>query len=89
MLTGISNPKAILFFSSVFPQFLDQTSSLALQGMLLGATFVLCWSFAFVFYAALGTSLKKSVYRASKLHLTELFSGVIYLIAAGMLAAVP
>lgn len=88
LLTGLSNPKAIFFFSSVFPLFMDATASPYLQGTLLAVTFVSCWSLAFVSYAVVGHVMKTSVIRSAKTNFAELFSGVAYLTAAIMLACV-
>ncbi|MGD1887799.1 MAG: LysE family translocator [Cohaesibacteraceae bacterium] len=38
--TSAANPKAVLFFAALFPQFLDPTSALAPQLLILGATYL-------------------------------------------------
>lgn len=40
-LTSATNPKAVIFFASLFPQFLNPNQPLAHQILLLGATYVL------------------------------------------------
>ncbi len=40
-VTSAANPKAVVFFAALFPQFVEPTSSLAPQLLVLGATYVL------------------------------------------------
>ncbi|MBU6950290.1 MULTISPECIES: LysE family translocator [unclassified Hahella] len=57
-LTGISNPKAIAFFTALFPQFIDVSKPFIQQFPPLALTFAVC-SFGFLsFYAALSTRLR-------------------------------
>jgi threonine/homoserine/homoserine lactone efflux protein len=39
-LTSATNPKAVLFFAALFPQFIDPELSLLLQVVILGATYL-------------------------------------------------
>lgn len=39
-LTSAANPKAVVFFAALFPQFIDPAASLAPQLMVLGATYI-------------------------------------------------
>jgi threonine/homoserine/homoserine lactone efflux protein len=39
-LVGVTNPKAIVFFAAVLPQFVDRGGHVALQMLLLGAVFI-------------------------------------------------
>lgn len=39
-LTSAANPKAVVFFAALFPQFIDQTSPLLGQIVVLGATYI-------------------------------------------------
>jgi homoserine/homoserine lactone efflux protein len=41
LLTQLANPKAIVYFTALLPQFIDPESGLALQLVVLGATSVL------------------------------------------------
>lgn len=86
LITGITNPKAILFFSAIFPLFLDSNFPFALQGLLLYSTFSVCWAIAFISYAASGAILKNSTSGSVNNRRLSLFTGLIYLSAASMLA---
>ncbi|MEA2019392.1 MAG: LysE family translocator [Campylobacterota bacterium] len=53
-IVGASNPKAIVFFIALFPQFIDPTSSMFLQYLILVGTFIVPELFWLLFYAYLG-----------------------------------
>lgn len=86
LLTGLTNPKAVLFFSAIFPLFLDANAPFVLQGSLLYMTFVMSWMMAFFCYAMAGALMKKTTANTSSNRFMNLFTGVVYLSAAGMLA---
>jgi threonine/homoserine/homoserine lactone efflux protein len=60
-VTSASNPKAVVFFVALFPQFLDPTRSLGLQIFILGATFIVIDGAFLAFYG------KSAAWLASKL----------------------
>lgn len=49
-LTSATNPKAIVFFGALFPQFLDTTQPLAVQLLVLGATYLVLDGMFLLFY---------------------------------------
>lgn len=51
LLVGLSNPKAILFYSALFPQFIARDGNVVGQSMLLAFTFAACSFTALSFYA--------------------------------------
>jgi threonine/homoserine/homoserine lactone efflux protein len=58
LLLGLSNPKALVFFTALFPQFIDPNASLLPQFLLLAGT-SLCNAFVFTFgYALLAHKFK-------------------------------
>lgn len=52
-IVGASNPKAIVFFTALFPQFIDTQSALLPQYAILAATFAVLELFWLTFYALL------------------------------------
>ena len=53
-LVGASNPKALIFFIALLPQFIDPNSSMLLQYFILVGTFIVPELFWLLFYAYLG-----------------------------------
>lgn len=51
MLVALSNPKAVLFFTALFPQFLDLSKPVAIQFAILTSTFMVLSFFSLLFYA--------------------------------------
>ena len=66
-LTSITNPKAILFFAALFPQFLDSTKPRLLQLAILGLTYLLLDGLALFAYANLSGRWFKEGIRAIRL----------------------
>ncbi len=62
-LVGISNPKAIVFYSALFPQFLHLDQPIAAQFVLLAGTFACCSCSALIGYAWLAGQLKELLKR--------------------------
>lgn len=86
-LVGASNPKALVFFTALFPQFVDLSRPQALQFFILGATFVafeLTWLSA---YAALGARAKRWLQEPGRARLFNRATGGVFLVAAAMLAS--
>lgn len=54
-LTAVTNPKAILFFTALFPQFVDQHAPLPLQFVILTLTFMAISYMTHLLYAALAS----------------------------------
>ncbi len=64
LLVGASNPKAVLFFTAFFPQFLNPGAPLLPQFALLSLTFVAC-EFTILTLCAVGVARLLPVLRAS------------------------
>jgi len=60
-LIGISNPKAILIFTAIFPQLLDLNAPVALQFFVIGVTFILCEFIAAYVYAISGKHIRRLI----------------------------
>jgi threonine/homoserine/homoserine lactone efflux protein len=60
-LVGISNPKAILLFAAVFPQFIKPDQPAAEQFLYLGATYLLAEYVASFLYAMFGVQIRRLV----------------------------
>ncbi len=87
-LVGISSPKAILFFSALFPQFLDPSRPQIPQLTVLALTFTVCefgWQMA---YATGGHRLAIYLARAGKGKLLNRISGGVLCGTAALVATV-
>lgn len=85
-LVGASNPKALLFFGALFPQFIDSSAPQWPQFALLGATFVffeLSWLFV---YALCAARAKRWLQQPRRATLFNRATGVVFLAAAGFVA---
>lgn len=87
LLVGASNPKALVFFTALFPQFIDPGRPQLPQFLVLCATFVafeLSW---LITYAALGSRAKHWLQRPGRAVLFNRATGGVFLLAAGVLAS--
>lgn len=84
-LMSMSNMNAVLFFTAIFPQFIDADAPIAPQVALLYITFCACWLFAFMSYATLGALMREYVRNSSTIRWLHLLSGTVYFAAAGTL----
>ena len=85
-LVGLSNPKALLFFGALFPQFLDPAAPQVPQFLVLGATFVffeLGWLMVYALTASRAQGWLQQPQRARQFNR---LTGVVFLLAAGLLA---
>ena len=85
-LVGASNPKALLFFGALFPQFLIPGAPQAPQFLVLGATFIffeLAW---LTIYALSASKAKRWLQQPRRAKLFNRAAGVVYLLAAAVLA---
>lgn len=85
-LVGLSNPKALLFFGALFPQFLDPTAPQVPQFLVLGTTFVffeLGWLMVYALAASRAQDWLQQPLRARQFNR---LTGAVFLLAAGLLA---
>ncbi len=63
VLTGLSNPKAMIFFTALFPQFIDKELSQHWQYFILALTLAILVFICMMIYALIGNSLRIFFYQ--------------------------
>lgn len=86
-LVGASNPKALLFFGALFPQFIDPTAPQAPQLLVLGLTFVFFELLWLGIYALSAAKAKRWLAQPRRARLFNRATGAVFLAAAGLLAS--
>ncbi|WP_426109659.1 LysE family translocator [Massilia sp. PWRC2] len=86
-LVGASNPKALLFFGALFPQFIIPASPQAPQFLLLGATFLFFELGWLTVYALSAARAKRWLQQPRRAKLFNRATGVVFLVAAAVLAS--
>jgi threonine/homoserine/homoserine lactone efflux protein len=86
LLVGASNPKALLFFGALFPQFIDSSAPQAPQFIILGATFVCFELFWLSIYALTAARARRWLQAPRRATLFNRVTGAVFLLAAGLLA---
>ncbi len=87
-LVGASNPKALLFFSAFFPQFLDATKPQGPQFAVLCATFIGFELFWLMFYASFASRIAPWLRTAGRARMFNRVVGSSFVAAAALLATV-
>lgn len=82
---SLSNMNAVLFFTAIFPQFVDGGAPIAPQIGLLYMTFCVCWLVAFMSHALIGATIRQYTKGSSVTRWLHLLSCTIYFAAAGIL----
>lgn len=78
-LVAVSNPKAILFFTALFPQFINLGRPLPIQFFILTAT-IMCYSFLALFlYAVFAQAVKNWFVRGSRAKWLNRLAGTMYI----------
>lgn len=80
LTVALTNPKAILFFSALFPQFLAADAPMLGQFLVLTTTFAACAIFAHGFYVLLAGALKRQFARPARLRLFNRAAGAIFIV---------
>ncbi|HAT32483.1 MAG TPA: lysine transporter LysE [Janthinobacterium sp.] len=80
LTVALTNPKAILFFSALFPQFLTQDAPILEQFAVLTTTFALCAMLAHAFYALLARVLKSRFASPRRARLFNRTSGGLFVV---------
>ncbi|HHG3521470.1 TPA: LysE family translocator [Vibrio parahaemolyticus] len=85
-IVGSSNPKAIIFFTALFPQFIDPTDSLLTQYAIFAGTFVVFELSWLTFYALLGVKTSNWLFEAGRAKLFNRLTGGVFVSAGVMLS---
>jgi len=85
-LVGIGNPKDLLFFGALFPQFLDASRPMLPQGVILATTWLAVDGLAMASYAAIGARLAGVLRRLGGGKLFNRLTGSVFIAAGGALA---
>ncbi len=86
MLVGASNPKALLFFGALFPQFIDPAAPQTPQFVILGVTFIFFELFWLSVYAITAAKARAWLQQPRRATLFNRITGMVFLLAAGLLA---
>lgn len=87
-LVSMSNPKAIAFFTAIFPQFIDPNQALWWQFFILAGTFAASSFTGLVFYAALASNLKRHLERQQVVRWFNRVTGGVFIgFSAALLAS--
>lgn len=84
-LIALSNPKTIILFGIIFPQFILQNKNFLIQTTFFGATFLVLQFSSGCIYAYLGRGIKNILEKPSSQHLMNKISALILAIIAGFL----
>jgi homoserine/homoserine lactone efflux protein len=87
LTTQLANPKVILFFGALLPQFVDPARAAAPQFALLGATFIVSDLLVFAGYGALAHHARALLRHPRAARITSRVTGAVMLGAAARLAA--
>ena len=79
LLVAISNPKAILFFTALFPQFIDISKPIVIQFIILTSTFMFFSFFVLVIYALTAHSAKCWFAKRNRTIWLNRISGTIFI----------
>jgi len=86
-LVGASNPKALLFFGALFPQFIVPSAPQVPQFLVLGVTFVFFELLWLTVYALSASKAKRWLQQPRRATLFNRATGAVFLVAAGLLAS--
>jgi threonine/homoserine/homoserine lactone efflux protein len=87
-LVGGSNPKALLFFTAFFPQFINPQAAQLPQFLVLGATFVCFELFWLTFYAHFAARVAPWLRTPGRAKMFNRLSGATFIGAGALLATV-
>lgn len=88
LFVGASNPKALLFFSAFFPQFLNPALPQMPQFLILGATFICFECFWLMFYANFASRAAPWLQTQGRAKMFNRVSGATFMGAGALLATI-
>jgi len=88
LLVGASNPKALLFFTAFFPQFIDPLAPRLPQFLAMGATFVVCELTCLMVYATFAARLAPWLRERGRARIFNRVSGATFVGAGFLLATI-
>lgn len=86
-MVGIGNPKDLLFFSALFPQFMNPNAPIAVQLAILGATWMVLDGTIMFAYAVCGSKVAARMGRGGVGRWFHRVTGGAFIAAGGVLAA--
>ncbi|SMY34403.1 Homoserine/homoserine lactone efflux protein [Photobacterium malacitanum] len=85
-VVGASNPKAIVFFTALFPQFIDSSVSLMHQYIVFSVTFLVFELSWLCLYAYLGSKSSSWIYKNGRAKLFNRLTGGVFISAGALLS---
>ncbi|WP_312307379.1 LysE family transporter [Pulveribacter sp.] len=86
-LLGITNPKAIILFAAIFPQFIDPGQPAARQFLVLGSTYLLAEFVSTAVYASCGRQIRRLIRTPRAVVRLNRATGGFFMGAGGLLLA--
>ncbi|PSU34588.1 LysE family translocator [Photobacterium lutimaris] len=86
LIVGASNPKAILFFTALFPQFINPSEALFIQYVVFALTFVVLELSWLLLYAYLGSRSSSWVFASGRATLFNRLTGGVFIGAGALLS---
>lgn len=88
LMVGASNPKALVFFSALFPQFLDPTAAQLPQFAILCSTFVVFESFWLLTYASFASRIAPWLNKRGRQLIFDRACGATFVTAGALLLTI-
>lgn len=88
VVVELSNPKALLYFVALLPQFVDPAKPVAMQMLVFGVTCVGLDLFAYSIYAWLGSKTRRFSARAGFVKASNRTAGGLLILAGALMATV-
>lgn len=85
-IIGAGNPKAIVFFTALFPQFINPDESLLTQYLIFSGTFILLELSWLLFYVILGVKSSKWLFEKGRTAFFNKLSGSVFIGAGALLS---
>ena len=86
LMVGLGNPKDLLFFSALFPQFMDASAPVAGQLLILGCTWMVLDGSIMLMYVLAGAKLLARLHGTRAGQWFDRATGGAFIAAAGILA---